>query len=242
MKLILFGIGFYIVFGAIGMALANKKVNASIAKQRWLKYGTYLLITSLMIFSILYRVLLFPAILIVLFGYYELIKTMRANKTAALKALLVFSVIVFGFIVFVVGAQNKFQLFLYFQVFTFDAFCQVTGQLAGKHAIAPRISPAKTIEGLAGGVFFCLLSSMLAAEWLGISALQSILLGLTSSCAAFAGDMLASWYKRVAGIKDYSNFLPGQGGFLDRFDSFLMAACWYTILALISSRIHEITF
>jgi phosphatidate cytidylyltransferase len=42
--------------------------------------------------------------------------------------------------------------------------------------------------------------------------------------------MLASWYKRKTGVKDYSNWLPGQGGFLDRFDSFLVTGSVYFIL------------
>jgi phosphatidate cytidylyltransferase len=52
--------------------------------------------------------------------------------------------------------------------------------------------------------------------------------------------MLASFYKRIAGIKDYSKFLPGQGGFLDRFDSFMMAAFWYSILYLLVPKMFSI--
>ena len=241
MKPIILGICCYILIAAILMAISGKKVKADIAKQRWLKYGTYLLITALVIASILLKFFLIIAITIVVVGYYELIMANHRDMRMTLKALIIFSIIVLGFALFAFNASMKFQFFLYFQVFTFDAFCQVTGQLFGKTSIAPKISSAKTVEGLIGGIIFCLTSSLLAAEWLGANIFQSVLLALITSATAFSGDMLASWYKRVAGIKDYSSLLPGQGGFLDRFDSLLMAGCCYGILALVSPTMNNIT-
>ncbi|MGZ3882166.1 MAG: phosphatidate cytidylyltransferase, partial [Flavisolibacter sp.] len=60
--------------------------------------------------------------------------------------------------------------------------------------------------------------------------------GLFTALTGFAGDLLASRYKRIAGIKDYSNLLPGQGGFLDRFDGFMMAAFCYSLVHLLMPR------
>ena len=112
----------------------------------------------------------------------------------------------------------------------FDGFCQITGQLFGKHPLAPKISAAKTVEGLAGGWLFCLIAAVLAANWISISFPVAIFYGMLTAFSAFAGDMLASWYKRKVNVKDYSNWLPGQGGFLDRFDSFLMSGLLYYLL------------
>jgi len=87
-------------------------------------------------------------------------------------------------------------------------------------------------------VFFSMLSAMLTSSWMNISLSVSLLYGLFTAAAGFTGDLLASFYKRKAGIKDYSNLLPGQGGFLDRFDSFMMAAFCYSIISLIVPKMY----
>jgi phosphatidate cytidylyltransferase len=61
----------------------------------------------------------------------------------------------------------------------------------------------------------------------------AIVFGTITAAAALSGDLLASWLKRKTNIKDYSNLLPGQGGFLDRFDSFIAAGFVYYVLSQI---------
>lgn len=99
-----------------------------------------------------------------------------------------------------------------------------TGVLLGKHKMAPTISPSKTWEGFAGSLFFAALVGAIftvllldAAWWVGV------ILGLTCAAAATLGDLVESLFKRDAGLKDMSNFLPGHGGVMDRLDSLLMA-------------------
>ena len=135
-----------------------------------------------------------------------------------------------GFILFSFSFQNSFLLFIYFQVLVFDGFCQITGQLFGKHALVPAISPTKTWEGLAGGWVCCVIAAMLAANWISLPVSTSVVFGVLTGATSFIGDILASFYKRITGIKDYSNWLPGQGGFLDRFDSLLCSAAVYYLL------------
>jgi len=232
MQLVILTIIFFIVIGGIGMYFGNKKVDAVIARQRWLKYVVYILVTSFIVISIWFHFFFPIAILIVLVGYFELIRTIRTNKNFAL-ALIIYSILVAGFIFYAFKFERKFQFFIYLQILSFDAFSQVIGQLIGKTPIASRISPTKTVEGFLGGIFFCLLASLLTSSWMNISFLSSILFGFFTSLTGFTGDILASFYKRIAGIKDYSNLLPGQGGFLDRFDSFMMAAFCYSVVYLI---------
>ncbi len=232
MQLVVFTIIFYIIVGGVGMYFGNKKVDTIVAGQRWLKYVVYILITSFIVISIWFQFFLFVAALIVLAGYYELARTFSSNKKF-LFALVVYSILAAGFIFYAVKFRREFQFFIYLQILAFDAFSQVIGQLIGKTPIAPKISPTKTLEGFLGGVFFCILSSLLMGSWMNILILPAIVFGLFTSVTGFAGDMLASFYKRVAGIKDYSNLLPGQGGFLDRFDSFMMSAFCYSIGYLI---------
>jgi phosphatidate cytidylyltransferase len=114
--------------------------------------------------------------------------------------------------------------FLFLVTAACDGFSQVVGQLVGRHKLAPRVSPMKTVEGLAGGLSAAVVVALLvrgvlvdAAPW--ATAVLAVLAGL----AGLVGDLGASWVKRRAGIKDYSAALPGQGGFLDRFDSLLGA-------------------
>jgi len=109
-----------------------------------------------------------------------------------------------------------------------DSFSQLWGRLLGRRPLCPRLSPAKTREGLAGGVLTALavgLGAGFLAPGLGAAARAALALG-TAGVAA-AGDLLFSWIKRRLGLKDFSAVLPGHGGVLDRFDSLVVAAPVY---------------
>jgi len=110
-----------------------------------------------------------------------------------------------------------------------DAGGYYAGHLWGKHRMAPRISPRKSLEGLAGGLALALLvgavfgSFLLDSEatWSGI--VRGALLGLALGGAGVLGDLLESLIKRAAGAKDSGNLLPGHGGMLDRVDGLMLA-------------------
>ena len=217
------------------MSIANKKADHKVRNQRWLKYFTYIFVTGAVVLGIFYDFIFIVAIVIVGASLLELIKVNFLQNKVSLQStvsILVFAIIVTGFILFIKNFQPSFLLFIYFQVLVFDGFCQITGQIFGKHKLAPKISAAKTVEGLAGGWLFCLIAAILASSWIKISLTVGLLYGILTGLSSFAGDMLASWYKRKVNVKDYSNWLPGQGGFLDRFDSFLMTGLIYYLLYL----------
>lgn len=226
----------FLAIGGAGMALANRRAEPAVRRQRWLKYFTYILFTGVVVLGIFYHFISWVAAVIVLAGSVELVKAYNSmspkNNRAAVTAFLFFSLAATGFILFTIYFQPAFLLFIYFQVLVFDGFCQITGQLFGRHLLAPAVSPAKTVEGLAGGTLFCIIAAMMCAGWVDVSVMNAVSFGLGTATAGFTGDMLASYYKRKAGIKDYSNWLPGQGGFLDRFDSFLVAGATYFLLHL----------
>jgi predicted CDP-diglyceride synthetase/phosphatidate cytidylyltransferase len=99
------------------------------------------------------------------------------------------------------------------------------GKAFGRHRITPVISPNKTWEGFAGGVAFSVVASLaLSPVLLGFDLMQALVFGLAIGCGGFAGDILFSWVKRRAGIKDFGAVLPGQGGVLDRLDSATVTA------------------
>jgi phosphatidate cytidylyltransferase len=99
------------------------------------------------------------------------------------------------------------------------------GALFGKHPLAPKISPKKSIEGLAGSTVMCaligyiLMTTLLHAAWW-----QGVVFGLALVTSATLGDLGESMVKRDLGIKDMGTLLPGHGGLLDRLDSLLPSA------------------
>ena len=95
----------------------------------------------------------------------------------------------------------------------------------GKRKLAPRISPAKTIEGsLSGVILGMLICSSIAFTFFDMSLVGSILLTLCLSVIAVFGDLVESLIKRLSGVKDSGSILPGHGGVLDRVDSILAVA------------------
>jgi len=120
--------------------------------------------------------------------------------------------------------------FLYLVVATNDALAQVTGQLLGKRPLAPRLSPAKTVEGALGGLLFAAGMGAALAGTLGWNAPTGGLLGLLIGLAGLAGDLTASAWKRALGLKNFSSLLGPQGGVLDRFDALILAAPVYYLL------------
>ena len=104
-----------------------------------------------------------------------------------------------------------------------DSFAYFTGRIIGRTPLAPAISPKKTIEGALGGIAFGILAAYLLNIYLFPVAFpieKVLVLGFTVCIAGITGDLYESKMKRLAGIKDSGNLLPGHGGFLDRFDSF----------------------
>ncbi|MFO7897649.1 MAG: phosphatidate cytidylyltransferase [Planctomycetota bacterium] len=105
-------------------------------------------------------------------------------------------------------------------------FC---GKAFGRHRLAPRISPNKTIEGAAGGLVFGVLAWFALAHLMDIETLTRppvgviMLSGLAVSAAGQAGDLTESLIKRACDVKDSSDMLPVLGGVLDLIDSLLLA-------------------
>ena len=111
-----------------------------------------------------------------------------------------------------------------FSTFAVDTAAYFTGRALGRHKLAPSISPKKTWEGFAGGYAggFAAVVALWAALDVDAGVRAILVLAATLPMAATAGDLLESWIKRRAGVKDASELIPGHGGVLDRLDSLLL--------------------
>ncbi len=128
---------------------------------------------------------------------------------------------------FAIYLFNFFDLFnfniLIYVIISFDTFSYFVGKTFGKNNIFKIISPNKTIEGYIGGFLITnLLFIIYLYYYSNLSHIyQNLLLINSFILFSLLGDLLQSFFKRKNNIKDSSNFLPGHGGFFDRFDSFL---------------------
>ncbi len=210
--------------------------NGTRFKNRATKFFMYFLIVNLVFFSIILSGLTCLLFLVFLFsfGLWDIAgqssgsypKVTRKAKLIAIPVYLVIWLLIF--IKTPLGKEKL--LWIYAMVVVFDGFSQITGQLMGKRKITPWLSPNKTLEGLIGGIVMTMLSAVIIRGWLCFSIPVALELGLGISLASFAGDLLASWYKRSIQIKDYSRLILGHGGILDRFDSFILALCAFPFL------------
>jgi phosphatidate cytidylyltransferase len=118
-----------------------------------------------------------------------------------------------------------------------DVFAFLVGSLAGRHRIAPSVSPNKTWEGLAGGLTAAAAAGALLTPLAlaGTRAAVGALIGALIALAAFLGDLGESLVKRDLGVKDLGAVLPGHGGVLDRVDGILFALpTGYLLLGLLA--------
>ncbi|GAB3616842.1 hypothetical protein GCM10027416_13990 [Okibacterium endophyticum] len=110
-------------------------------------------------------------------------------------------------------------------VVVIDIGAYASGLTFGRHPMAPRISPKKTWEGLAGAAVTAIIAGVLLAIFmLGIPWWAGVVFGVALLGTATMGDLTESLIKRDMGVKDMSSWIPGHGGFLDRLDSILPSA------------------
>lgn len=125
---------------------------------------------------------------------------------------------------FSLGSGAAWTLTLVFIVWGYDTGAYVTGRLIGRHRLIGHISPAKTMEGFAGGLVSATIAAGIGAMLIGLEPWHPLIMGPAVGLAAQAGDLAESMLKRAADRKDSGFLVPGHGGILDRVDSFLFAA------------------
>lgn len=122
-------------------------------------------------------------------------------------------------------------------VWVADIFAYFSGKAFGKNKLAPTISPGKSWEGAAGGALCAAFYAgiVYACGWLNldISLFSAVCAALVLTAVSVCGDLLESWLKRAAGIKDSSNLLPGHGGVFDRVDSLIAVVSVYAAIVAV---------
>lgn len=123
-------------------------------------------------------------------------------------------------------------LLLALATFGTDTGAYFSGMLFGKHKLNPRLSPKKTIEGSIGGIILGTVLSVAFGSYIkmDLPTVYLIIICFVLTITSQIGDLTFSSIKRTFEVKDYSQLLPGHGGVLDRFDSFLFNAMVFGIL------------
>lgn len=197
---------------------------------------------------VLLAITLVVSIKCILFLFYDNIQKISTSS----KYLYLFGYIILPFVFitkisFGIKDYNpKIIIGLFLLIWTNDTFAYIVGKSIGKHKLFERISPKKTIEGFLGGLIFAVVAGYLISKFYikpkPEFSHQSIL--IWTSIAAIVGifgtigDLIESKFKRIAGVKDSGNIMPGHGGVLDRLDSVIFVApfifLFYQILNYVS--------
>jgi phosphatidate cytidylyltransferase len=95
------------------------------------------------------------------------------------------------------------------------------GRRFGRHRLAPRLSPGKTVEGGVAQLAASVVAALAGAPLVGMAAAEAVAVGILLGVVGQLGDLSESFLKRSAGVKDAGHLIPGHGGLLDRLDSLL---------------------
>ena len=130
---------------------------------------------------------------------------------------------------------SVYALLPFIAAFSSDSGAYFAGTFLGKHKLTPRLSPHKTLEGSVGGflsaiVLMLIYGLVLKAAKFEVNFAVLAVYGFLGSLACQLGDLSFSAVKRLCGVKDYGNLIPGHGGMLDRFDSMFWTAALIEIL------------
>lgn len=208
------------------IALATLDVGNLTGGNPVLKLLNHLFISRLFVFILI----VFPVILFII----EIIRNKNNAFSNAAYNVLGFIYITIPFTLLiqssqlgVKGYQYQFILAFFTSIWVTDSFAYVWGKLIGKHKLAPTISAGKTIEGTCGGIITAMGVSFTYPYLfgaVGYSNLEWVIFAGLIAVVSVASDLSESLLKRMAGVKDSGNILPGHGGILDRFDSVLLTS------------------
>jgi phosphatidate cytidylyltransferase len=239
MSLVIILLAIHFLLGGIGIILINLKCDSEKRRANRIKYFVYLVLSALIISAVYSDKVFFVGLSIIIFSasLFEILKTGSekgsgtSSKSHFVKALMILIIAAVLFSLFILLPTNII-ISTYITVIIFDGASQIVGQLFGKRKILPVLSPGKTVEGVAGGTIIAVATTVILSGYAGLSVIQSLGAGLLVCAAAFSGDAAASAFKRAFNVKDFGTILPGQGGVLDRYDSFIASGAMIGLISL----------
>ena len=160
-------------------------------------------------------------------------KDYDAEDALVLCAATMFLGISFSFLITIRNISVLYLVYVVLITIMSDTFAHFFGTQIGRHKLAPKVSPNKTVEGMVGGVAFgTFIGSVFFSTFINQNAnlFYVIVISLALSIIAEFGDLVFSSIKRRYGVKDYGNIMPGHGGVLDRLDSILFAVLAFSYL------------
>ena len=180
-----------------------------------------------------YNYLIILGLIIYIFILYEIIRNFKKKLYFLIFYLLLSFLLFYIYIKFYFNLQ-EFN-FLILIIILFDTTSYLIGTKYGKNKLFVNLSPNKTLEGLIGGIvttnFISFLYLLFFYKDITLFKLFFINFFILIS---FFGDLIQSYVKRKNKIKDSSNYLPGHGGFFDRFDSFIFCIIFLSFYNIIT--------
>ncbi|AIT09811.1 phosphatidate cytidylyltransferase [Candidatus Francisella endociliophora] len=151
----------------------------------------------------------------------------KINSISSMEMLIMglFAISPFAASLYVLHSNNVAWIFMFILVVAAaDSGAYFAGKAIGKRKMLPRLSPNKTIEGLLGGLASAVVVAAVFLFYMDLSFEQYVFMLIISALTAVlsvVGDVFESMMKRIAGVKDSGNILPGHGGLLDRLDGYM---------------------
>ncbi len=203
----------------------------------------YLCVQALLAYF--HRGLFSYAVCFVLSVYLSLFSGVLHRKVSGIGALytlagLSYPCVLFGIVMIVCVSDIWWQSLLTACLATWicDTAALFGGMRFGRHKLAPAVSPKKTVEGALCGSLSSVVSGLISYWLLGFSTPVSLrlclLVSFLATCMGQIGDLAESLLKRMIGVKDFSNLIPGHGGVFDRADSLLFSIPTVYLLYLVT--------
>ena len=221
---------FYVLIVGISLGLINETINISKKSKLNININieklSFFILLILIIIPILFKNIsyLLSLISIIIYSILSFIKY-RYN----LFSFIFLTLILFSTFLSIIMYKNNSTIILYLIIINSisDISAYIFGNFFKGPKIFPKISPNKTFSGSLSAVF----CSIIISVYLQLSDVFyiDIIVGLLISIFGQLGDLLASMFKRIQGVKDSGNFIPGHGGFLDRCDSLLISTIFIFI-------------
>ena len=232
-----------LVLGVLGILEIMRIVKTDKARSCYVAMLISILLLILPIPQYEYLMMLILPIALMLFGLMMALKDQIQEFNTTFATVVTITVILlFKSIPTLRNLDNGFY-YLTFAVtacFVTDVAAFLFGKTFGSRKLCPNISPQKTVEGAIGGlactVIVTMMATILLQKYAGLhfDVITLVIWAVLVSVVGQFGDLWMSTVKRIAGVKDFGNVLPGHGGILDRFDSHVFAVAFTLVFCTLT--------